>query len=292
MKHIFYWLISLFVYFVTILFFALKIKDTVRHPEKYAHNELVEKGDELERNKTHFVLFKSLSHQYSMVCLLFVLGLLALEFLLVSAVQKLLVGSNQAIFMGETYIGVCALMFFDIPVGMSLIPLAIKTPYFEVATRDVWNVCGRQANYKRSYAVALAIFALTFPFAAFATNDYCYFNEREIAYSNYFQFGEQTVKYEDIDGVKIYIHHSNNGKVDTFVYEIMHDGQTKNINKPNTGVVYFTEEVFEVHKLLESQSNCVAEITPLNDIDKEFISKHLDSRQKEIVEYILGGFHR
>ncbi len=77
-----------------------------------------------------------------------------------------------------------------------------------------------------------------------------------------------------------------------FFYEISFDGKERNINRPNTGIKYFTEQVYAVHRYLEEKSDCTAEITPPDEKDLRYMEEHMNDREKEIARYLFEGFHR
>ena len=208
--------IFLFLYLAGILFLALKFRDIVLNPEKYEDPELVAAGDRLEETKRYLPCFKSLGHQYSLLCLLFPLALTAAEAAIGFGIQKLLLGDRERIFLGVSLAGLCALFFLNIIVGMLIVPLAIKKPFFEVVSRSMLNVSSRPAVYKRAYLCALIFFILTFPFGALGANTYCGFNETGIVYSGFFQTGNYEISYDNIEYVRIGIFHNKQGNPDTF----------------------------------------------------------------------------
>ncbi len=284
--------IFLFLYLAGILFLALKFRDIVLNPEKYENPELVAAGDRLEETKRYLPCFKSLGHQYSLLCLLFPLALTAAEAAIGFGIQKLLLGDRERIFLGVSLAGLCALFFLNIIVGMLIVPLAIKKPFFEVVSRSMLNVSSRPAVYKRAYLCALIFFILTFPFGALGANTYCGFNETGIVYSGFFQAGNYEISYDNIEYVRIGIFHNKQGNPDTFFYEIGFNGKERNINRPNTGIKYFTEQVYAVHRYLEEKSDCTAEITPPDEKDLRYMEEHMNDREKEIARYLFEGFHR
>ncbi len=81
---------------------------------------------------------------------LFTFILSGIDVLFLFGIQHFLVGGDAAIFIGSSLAGIVALFFLNIIVGMGVIPLAIKRPFFEVATRELFNCFGRVAAYKRT----------------------------------------------------------------------------------------------------------------------------------------------
>ena len=290
MKNIIYLSVSLVIYLAGIILLLVKLKHIIDNPERYDEPSLVAEADAVEAHKTHLNIFKSLSHQYSFVGFILTLVITALDFGILMLAQKLLIGANEQIFLGTTLIGVIALFFLNIIVGMAVIPLMIKTPFFEISARDTFNSDSRRRTYKKTYIAVLAMFVLTVPFAIFSTNNYCYYNADGIGWSDYWELTEYYVGYEDIDSVSIYAHHSNNGNFDTFCYEISAGGRTINVNTPNMGIKYITEDAFAIHNYIEKSGGCETTIVPLNDVDRQHISE-LTERQQYIIDYIFEGFH-
>ncbi len=280
----------LLIYVAVTLFLSLKLRDIIVNPAKYAHPQLVAEGDYLIATRRPVLFFKSLSHQYGMVVLPIILVLLAVQLGIIFLLHGLFLTGNTPIFFGTAYIGALASMFTDISLAY-IIVISIKRPFFDVAAREAVNAKSRQDCYKRLYMASLILFVVTFPFYALAANNYCGYNQDGITYSKYFQIGARTVRYEDIDGVQIDIHQSNNGKVDCFEYILICNGDSIDINEPNTSKKFFTDEVFEVHKYIEAKGDCDAFITPLNEITQSFING-MDDREREIALYIFEGFHR
>lgn len=157
MKNIIFLTVSLVSYLAIIGFLIWKIRDIYFNSDKYEHTYLVEQGDKLIATKKYHIPFKSLSHQYGMVGMLFTVALTALESLIGVGLQRLIFTDGRTIILGASFIGIICLLFLNIFVGMGVIPLAIKKPFFEVATRDLFNVSSRVDMYKRTYIVTLII---------------------------------------------------------------------------------------------------------------------------------------
>lgn len=174
---------------------------------------------------------------------------------------------------------------------MIIIPLAIERPFFEVAARDASKAKNRADCYRRGYLMTLILFVIAFPFVFLSVNNFCCYDEDAVTYSKYLQIGARTVRYEDVDSIQISIHQSNNGKVDCFKYVLVCDGDSIDLNVPNTGKKYFTEDVYKIHRLLEEKGDCTADITPLNDVTRDFV-EGMDEGKSQIALYIFEGFHR
>lgn len=129
MKNIIYLSVSLVIYLAGIILLLVKLKHIIDNPERYDEPSLVAEADAVEAHKTHLNIFKSLSHQYSFVGFILTLVITALDFGIVMLAQKLLIGANEQIFLGTTLIGVIALFFLNIIVGMAVIPLMIKSRF-------------------------------------------------------------------------------------------------------------------------------------------------------------------
>lgn len=293
MKNVIFWIVSALIYVLTIVLLSFKLRDIIKNPHKYKDEELVKQGDELIATKKYHIPFRSLSHQYAMVDALFIVVLTALDFGLIILLQNAFFIDGEKITLGVGLIGVLALMFLNVIVGLSIIPLAIKTPFFEVASRCAFNVESRSENYKKAYIFTLVLAVITIPFAAFGANTYAYYNDNGVTFSQYFDFGETTVAYEDIASVKVEIHHNNSGQVNVFHYYIItKDNKWLDVNDPNTTTYGFVENVYSIHKLIEEKGTCSIDVTPLNDVDEKYINEKLTAREQEIVRYIYGGFHR
>lgn len=154
----------------------------------------------------------------------------------------------------------------------------IKKPFFDVAVRYSWSPNERSEIYKQVYLVTLILFIITVPFAILSSNYYCNYNKDEIRYSEYFEFNEHVVSYEDIDEVVLIIHHDNGGNVDTFKYIIVDNGKEIDVNSPNLGNKAFTEDVFYIHRRIEENGICNIKIVELTEIDEKHITENLNSR--------------
>ncbi len=199
------------------------------------------------------------------------------------------IGNLKSLNVGSPLISTIPAFFFNIVFGMIVIPLWIKTPFFEVAVRDMFNVFGRVAINRRAYKVLLFMFLITFPVMTQPLTYYYGYNENGIYYSEFFEFNESFVSYEDINQVNIYFSHNNSGKINSFNYEIVFNNKKKNINKPNSGIKYCSEETLEVHEyIIKNNENIIFNITPLNEEDIKIIEEKMNIENKEILYYLFS----
>lgn len=288
MKFTVFYSITICLYLIITLLLVWKVIDIRRNPEKYARPALEQAGEALIQTKKPCWFFQSLSHQYSMISLLFMLLFNTLFYFLAAFLnERVFIGDRTSLEVGSALYAVLPAFFLSIFLGLAIIPLAIKTPFFEVATREIFNVVGRVATTRRAYTTFLAFFALLFPFMVQPISYYYCFDDAGIYYSEYFEFHENFLAYEDIEQVNIYIHHDNSEQIDCMMYEIEFGGKTKNINKPNQGAKYFTKEVLTVHEYIE-KTDCIVHITPLTEADKLEMAEYLDEEQLRIVYDIFG----
>ena len=73
MKFTVFYSITICLYLIITLLLVWKVVDIRRNPEKYARPALEQAGEALIQTKKPCWFFKSLSHQYSMISLLFML---------------------------------------------------------------------------------------------------------------------------------------------------------------------------------------------------------------------------
>ena len=293
MKNIIMLVVFILIYFFVIIFIIFKIRDIILNPEKYDQKKLQKDAEDLIAYKPFCKFYKSLSHQYSSVGFLFTIILSVVCYFVIYFIQRLMCSEGTSIFLGTSFIGAMASFFLNIIIGMIIIPLSIKKPFFAVIVNDEFNVYGRRNIYRRSYKLLLIFFIITFPFIYLSSNNYTYYTSEVIYSSRFFEIGERETSYSDIKEVEISIHHNNSGEVDTFEYFVKLDNDVSmNINKPNMGIKYFTKDVYKIHKYIEKKGNCPAIITPLNEVDIKFINDNLSQEKTEIVLYIFEGFHR
>lgn len=324
MKNIIFLSVSLALYIVTIVLLALKLRHIIKKPDLYGNEQLIEQAEKFLAEKTEDSFAQDddaqegnkdkITKRYTLYCMLmFVVPMCGIGYLLVWLIQKIMIGNNPSIFLGTSLGGLTAMLLLNIIIGIAVIPLTIKKPMFELASRESVSytiyiknlhkrqtkgenvsasfVSFRQFRYKRIYIAFLAFFILLYPFIALSANNYCYYNEQYIAYSQYFELGEHVVRYEDIDKVEVAIFHNKKDNIETFEYVIYFDDTSMNINDPNVGARYLSEQVYDIHQFIEKQGGCTIEIQPLTDKDKEYISQHMSERQQQIINYIYEGFH-
>lgn len=280
------------VYIVLGMGIALRLIDICKHPEKYEEAELQEAAEEMEKKKRHFVFFKSLSHQYAMLNVAFVILLSGAAYGIIAACSVLTAGKDAIILLNTQFAGATAALFLNIIVGMAVIPLLIKTKFFAVSLLDVFRVFDRRKIWKRTYVVFLVFFFVAFPFFALGCNNYAHYSGSGVTVSRYFQIDETYTAYEEIQEVAIYIHHSNSGSVGAVHYELrLSDGRIFDINKGIGAGKRVSKATLEIHKLLEKNSSCTPKITPLNDVDYEYL-KTQSEEQVAAILYIFEGFHK
>ena len=291
MKTIIFLSISSIFYIIIIVLLCLKLRDVIANPQNYEHRKLMAAADELEKTKCRGDIVK-FRRKYAAIATPFVFLIAGISLALFFGIRQIFVFDQKEIVFGTIYIGVLPVFFLDIVLGLLIIPLTINTPSFAVATRAMTKHIERPKIYKTGYAATLIIFIIAFPFFILSVNNYCCYDDENIAYSKYFQLTEQTISYADIESVNIYARYKDNGDIMYLCYEIVHDGQELNINAPNSDKKFFTDKVFEIHKLIEEKSDCEAAITPLTPDGLEYIEEKFDEHKIEIIDYIFEGFHR
>lgn len=282
-------IIFMILYIVGIALISLKLRDIMINREKYEEKKLVRKAEAKARNKTHFTFFKSLSHQYSMVLLpiLYVSILACIGLLLV--IYKIKAGADSLILSGTFMIGGIASIFIMIPTIDSILPLYIKTPFFAIIANGSSDGT-RYGAWKEGFIMLLILFTVCFPFYGLAANNYIHYDEGGITTSMYFQLDESYTAYEDIKKVSISASSTSDGDVDSLTYEVtLSDGRV--IDLMTKSVPYFSEEVVEIHKILEKYDGVEFEITPLSYSDIKYMKINLSPYQMKNVEYIFGGKH-
>ena len=241
------------LYLFVILFSILKLEDIKSNPQKYEEEDLVNATNNkyAGRWNDHWGFFKSLSHQYGMVTFLFTICIALIGTIIIILINKLNALGNNFIFMGTSLIGSSGLFFIGIPIGMGIIPLSIKRPFFVVTTLDIYNTEYRPKIYYKSYLIFLISFVIIFPFIILSCNNYGYYNDEGIYSSRYFQIKENYTAYEEIKRVEIYVSHDNNDSIDSVNYIIhLNDGKSININSSNSGKKIFVVCVIDIHKYL------------------------------------------
>lgn len=288
MNFIVFYSIAVCLYLLITLLLVWKAIDIRHNPEKYARPALEQAGEALLQTKKPCWFFQSLSHQYSMVGLLFMLLFTALVYVFAAFLnQRVFIDDRTSLEVGSALFAVIPAFFLSIVLGLAILPLAIKTPFFEVATREIFNVTGRVAITRRAYTTFLICFVLLSPFTLQPISYYYCFDHAGVYYSEYLEFHENFLAYEDIEQVNIYIRHDSSEQIDSMIYEIEFRGTTKNINKPNQGTDYFTQEIWTLHQYIK-QTDCIVNITPLTEADKLEMAEYLDEEQLRIVYDIFG----
>lgn len=285
-------IIFLMAYLVSGAAIGWKLYDIYQRPERYKEIELENRARALEYEKKHFWFFKSLSHQYSMVNLLFWLLLNAGAYGVIVGCSYLTAGQDTVILLDTQFGGLVAMLFINITIGLVIVPLHIKTPFFAVSVRDVFNVDGRYATYRRAYTILLISVLLLLPFYGLGCNNYAHFNDTGITISKYFQIDETFTAYDEIEEVVIYVHHDNSGNFDTIHYQIrLSNGKMFDVNDVAGSSGHgLAETTLEIHKLIEQHAKFTPTITPLTEADLEYLSTR-SAEQAAAIRYVFEGFH-
>ena len=286
-------IVLLIVYLVSSAAIAWKIYDICHRPERYKERELEDRARALEYEKKYCWFFKSLSHQYSMVNLIFMFLLMAVAYGVIVACSYLTAGQDTVILLDTQFVGLAAMLFINIILGMLIVPLHFKTPFFAVSVNDFFDVDSRYDIYKRGFTVLLIFFALLFPFYGLGCNNYAHYDDAGIVTSKYFQIGETYTAYDEIEEVVIYVHHDNSGNWDVLHYQIrLSDGKLFDINDvAGSNGRNLAETTFEIHKLIEQHASFTPTITPLTESDWQYISTR-SAEQAAAIRYIFEGFHK
>ena len=275
------------LYVVGVTLISLKLRDILRNREKYEEKKLVRRAEESARNREHFPFFKSLSHQYSMVLLpIWLVSILACIGLLL-VIYEIKAGAGNLILSGTFMIGGIASIFIMIPTILSILPLYIKTPFFAIIANES-SYGARYGAWKEGFIMLLILFTVCFPFYGLAANNYIHYDEGGITTSMYFQLGETYTAYEDIEKVSIFANSTDDGEVTSLSYEVtLSDGRV--VDLMTNSVPYFSDEVVEIHKILEKQDGVEFKITPLTYSDIKHMKVNLSPYQMKNVEYIFEG---
>jgi len=276
-----------FIYLVSIILIALKLRNILKNPHKYEETDLEDRANERIRKKRFCRFFQSLSHQYSMVFLLFFGGLLALNDALIYINIRIIAQDNMYILPSTRWIGVLAMLFLNIIFGMVIVPLKIKTTFFAVAVRDMFNG-SRYDIWKKGYIMFLVLFIIAYPFFALSCNNYIYYNDNGITSSGYFEIGDTYTSYEDIEEIWISVHYDKQEQASSLNYKIKSNGKLLELCTND----YFDEKTLDVHKKIEIRSNCNVNIEPLTEEDILYLTEELPKEQVDIIKYIFEGFHR
>ena len=284
--------VLLIVYLVSCAAIGWKLYDVYQRPERYREIELEDRARALQHEKRAWFFFQNLSHQYSMVNFVFTLLLTAVAYGVIMVCSYLTAGQDTVILLDTQFGGLAAMLFINITLGMVIVPLHIKTPFFAVAVDGMFNVCGRYATYRRGFTVLLISFVLLFPFYGLGCNNYAHYSDTGITTSKYFQIGETYTAYDEIQEVIIYVHHDSSGNFDTLHYEIrLSDGRLFDVNDvAGSSGHRLADTTLEIHKLIERRANFTPTITPLNDADLQYLSTR-SIEQAQAILYIFEGFH-
>ena len=292
------------IYIAIIFVLSIRLKDISINPEKYEDYELVAQAKEKERNTPYCKFFKSLSHQYMMVFFPIWILLAAVGNIILLLSHKAISGSNEYITTDGAIIGIIP-MFFILLIFTFFIMQHIKTPYFVIATEDVWVSDGRAKKYfviatgdvwvsdgraknlKISYILLLIFFVVGFPFYALSANSYVYYNEEGITSSRYFELGETYTDYDDIQETNIYYGYNSDDELYLYYEVVLSDGKVMNLITSNL----FTEDTLNIHKMLEQNTNCTPNITPLTSKEIDYLYEHLSEERAKYIIYIFEGFH-
>lgn len=271
MNHIVFLVLSL-IYIVVIILTIFKLIDIRKNPEDYEDRELVRKAEIIYANKRYDFcgFFQSLSHQYSMVTFLFFIMLTVIGILLILGINRLYAGNNGYIFLGSSLSGGVALLFLCMPIGMGMIPLAIKKPFFVITTLELFNTEYRPKIFKKTYFWFLVIFIIAWPFVMLSSNNYGYYTNEGVYINKYFQIAETYTPYNEISKVEIYVSHNNNEEINSLNYILyLSDNSMININSQNSEKKIFRDCVMKIHKYLVEASSCEFIVTPLSEKDLE-----------------------
>ena len=276
------------IYIISIVLISFKLRDILKKPHKYEEIDLENRAYKRMRQKNFCRLFKSLSHQYSMVSFMFVLLLTAMSGLLIYISIRVIAQNNIVILPGTWLIGVIAMFFLNIIIGMVIIPLNIKTTFFAVAVDDVLSSWIRYDIWKKGYILFLIFFIIAFPFFTLSSNNYIHYNDDGITNSAFFEISETYTPYEDIEEIWISAHHNKHGDASSLNYEIkLSNG--KILELCTNG--YYNEKTLDVHKKIEAKSRCKITVEPLTDEDIAYLTKKLSKEKMDIIQYIFDGFH-
>ena len=286
--NVFIFAILIAVYLFSLTAISLKLRDILKNPHKYQETALENKAYQEERKKKHCWFFQSLSHQYSFVSFAVCLLLTVLSAGVLYGIFKLIAGNSTMITPGPRLLGVSAMFFLNIALGMVILPLHIKTTFFAVAVKDAFNG-SRYSIWKKSYITLLIFFAITFPLYALSANHYIFYDHHGVTASGFFEITETYTAYEDIEEVRISIHRDRQGNASSLNYEIKQsNGRWLELN--TTG--YYNQKVLEIHKILETKENCKATVETPTQEDIAYIENHVSKETLDIVKYIFEGFHR
>ncbi|MBQ7365093.1 MAG: hypothetical protein IJW46_05805 [Clostridia bacterium] len=270
----------------SLILIVRRLRDIRKNPHKYDETELVNRADDYASNRDYCRFFKSLSHQYSGVGLLLSFLLTALSGVLLWVLDRLIAGSGTSITPGARGAGIVAMLFLNLIVGIAIIPLHIKTPFFTVMVDGAFDG-NRRDIWKKSYIAFLILFAITFPFFTLSANHYTHYNESGITHSAFFQIDETFTAYEEIEDVWISVGHNKHGQFSALRYEVLlSDGRRLDLSS-----TYYNENTLAIHRYIEATSNCRMHIEPLSEDDLAELQERLSPERLAIVLYIFEGIH-
>lgn len=279
-------IVFLVVYLAVLALSVRRLVDIHKNPTAYYEEALQREAERLEETRPHFFLWKSLSHQYAFFGLFLGLALFALSFGVLCGVHALL-RNGAALTFGTAFVGPVCAFFFCLVLGMAVIPLHIKKPFFAVMVLDVFNAVGRWEIWKKAYAAFIVLFAVGFPFYALGCNHYGYYNGEGVGTSSYFQLGETFVRYGEIEEARIFYRHDNSGKIDALCYVVSSGGWETDVNKPNTGNQKLSDGAYEIHlRLLET--DCAFTVTPLTQEDRAYLSSRFTAEERDRILAVFG----
>ncbi|MGM9969000.1 MAG: hypothetical protein ACI35S_01220 [Anaeroplasma sp.] len=260
-------------YIATIVITIIKIKDIHKNPEKYEHQDLIDETNRKYAGKwdSYCGFFKSLSHQYAMITIVFILIFVVIGTLIIIGVNKLNNAGEGSIFLGTQFIGSIGLLFLGMPLCMSIIPLSIKRPFFVVTTYDMFNTEYRPKIYFKGYSLFLIMFFISFPFIVLSCNNYAYYDDNGIYYNRFFQIEEVFTSYEEIEKIEIYVSYEK-GKISELNYDIYLNNGKLDVNSANIRRKMFSENTIAIHEYIMEKGDCEFAITPLTEEEIEFFT--------------------
>ena len=276
-------------YFATIIITLFKIIDIHKNPKKYEHQDLIDETNRKYAGKwDNFCgFFKSLSHQYGMVTVLFDFGFVVIGTLIIIGVNKLYNTGEGSIFLGTQFIGSIGLLFLGMPLCMVIIPLAIKRPFFVVTTLDMFNTEYRPKIYFKGYLGFLILFFVTFPFITLSCNNYAYYDKNGIYHNTYFQIEEEFTSFEEIEKIEIYVSYEK-GKISELNYDIYLNGRKLDVNSENIRRKMFSENTLVIHNYILEKGDCEFVVTPLTGEEIEYFMNNYSSENYKIIFEIFN----
>lgn len=275
------------VYLVSLVLIVRKLRDILKNPHKYDETELENRADDYASKRDYCRFFKSLSHQYSGVGLFLSFLLTALSGVLLWGLDRLIAGNGTSITPGARGVGIVAMLFLNLIVGIAIIPLHIKTPFFAVMVDGAFDG-SRRDIWRKSLIALLILFAITFPFFTLSANHYTHYDEVGITHSAFFQLDESHTAYADVEEVWISVSHNKHEQFSALHYEVLlSDGRRANLC--NT---YFDENTLAVHRSIEAYGSCSFHIEAMTEEDLTYLREKLSDEKLATVLYIFEGMHQ